>query len=266
MDWVDDLVTERITPDDDRPSLSQTDTATLRETALREILDVISRSRDDEKPVFDAILENASRLCDAPLAFLSLVDDARTIVTVPASRGARVGFSEILEQFSEPVDRCELIAVGPIVNGEIIRMDDIADDDLYRDRDPRRIQMVEIEGVRSVVAVPLQRGNQAIGAIILYRQTMFPYCRALLSRPSSRSRTPDSSVNWKPDSSAKRQRGRSWRSFQHLAMTTHQYLTSFSKPQPDYATRRLPVCSLPTTIVHRCPWSPRTERGQNSST
>jgi class 3 adenylate cyclase len=175
MDWVDDLVTERITPDDDRPSLSQTDTATLRETALREILDVISRSRDDEKPVFDAILENASRLCDAPLAFLSLVDDARTIVTVPASRGARVEFSEILEQFAEPVDRCELIAVGPIVNGEIIRMDDIADDDLYRDRDPRRIQMVEIEGVRSVVAVPLQRGNQAIGAIILYRREVWPF-------------------------------------------------------------------------------------------
>ena len=36
-----------------------------REEASRQILSVNSQSRDDEKPVFDVILENATRLCNA---------------------------------------------------------------------------------------------------------------------------------------------------------------------------------------------------------
>ena len=47
--------------------------AEAREAALRGVLDVISRSRNDEKPVFDAILDSVSRLCAAPLVFLSIV-------------------------------------------------------------------------------------------------------------------------------------------------------------------------------------------------
>lgn len=146
-----------------------------REAALNTVLQIISISRNDQKPVFDAILENASELCNAPLSFLTLVDDARTVVKIPACRGARVEFAEILERFAEPITRTDLIAVSPIVHGEIIRANDIADDDLYRNRDPRRVQMVEVEGVRSVVAVPLHRGNQAIGAIILYRREVSPF-------------------------------------------------------------------------------------------
>ena len=129
--------------------------SSAREAALNAVLQIISISRNDQKPVFDAILENASKLCNAPLSFLSLVDDARSVVRIPASRGARTEFAEILNHFAEPITRSDLIAVSPIVNGEIIRLKDIADDELYRNRDPRRVQMVEVEGVRSAVAVPM---------------------------------------------------------------------------------------------------------------
>jgi hypothetical protein len=46
--------------------------------ATREIMRVVSGSRRDEQPVFEAILEAARRLCGAPFAGLGLCNDERT--------------------------------------------------------------------------------------------------------------------------------------------------------------------------------------------
>ncbi|NOD70059.1 GAF domain-containing protein [Ruegeria sp. HKCCD7303] len=147
-----------------------------REKASREILEVISRSRDDERPVFQSILENSSRLCKAPLAFLCVADHERGLATIPANIGARTDFDEALKNFVEPLTRTELIAIKPMIDGEVIRQDDIADDPLYfRDRDPKRVQMVEIEGARSVLAVPLMKNGTGLGVIVLYRREVAPF-------------------------------------------------------------------------------------------
>src|SRR6266568_133488 len=42
--------------------------------AISEILQVISASPSDVQPVLDAVAERAARLCEAPLARVSLVD------------------------------------------------------------------------------------------------------------------------------------------------------------------------------------------------
>ena len=81
----------------------------------------------------------------------------------------------MLEAFVEPIERSELLAVRPVVDPQVILMDDIADDDLYRKRDPRRVQMVEVEGVRSILVVPLISGGLGIGGIILYRREINPF-------------------------------------------------------------------------------------------
>ncbi|MEM8728475.1 MAG: GAF domain-containing protein [Pseudomonadota bacterium] len=147
-----------------------------REAASREILEVISQTRDDDQPVFLRILQNASRLCHAPLAFLSLADHERGRVTIPANIGARDEFGTILRGFDEPITNMDLVAVGPITTGKIIRQDDIADDPVYfRDRAPRRVQMVEVEGARSVLAVPLTKDGQGLGVIVLYRREVAPF-------------------------------------------------------------------------------------------
>jgi class 3 adenylate cyclase len=146
-----------------------------REAATREILEVISRSRDDETPVFDSILKAAQRLCNAPLAFLSMADENRTHVTIPAQRGARPTFAEVLAAFVEPVERTDLLPVRSVLDPRVIRMDDVADEDLYRARDPRRVQMVEVEGVRSILVVPLISGDRGIGGIVLYRREVLPF-------------------------------------------------------------------------------------------
>ena len=74
-----------------------------REAAAREILQVISASRDDEGPVFMAILANASRLCDAPLAYLSMVTEDGTHVVSPARLGVFAKFGTTLDNLRVPL-------------------------------------------------------------------------------------------------------------------------------------------------------------------
>lgn len=144
--------------------------ASARERALREVLDVISRSRDDERPVLDVILKNACAFCEAPLALLTMADEARENVRIVAESGARVDFVKVMDEFVEPITRDDLIVVRSVATGEVFRQTDITDDDLYRRRDPRRIQLADVEGVRSVLTVPLLGPHGPIGAIVLYRR------------------------------------------------------------------------------------------------
>ncbi|MFL4469753.1 GAF domain-containing protein [Tateyamaria armeniaca] len=146
-----------------------------REAAAREVLGVISRSRDDEMPVFEAILENASRLCNAPLAFLPMANDARTHVSVPAFRGVRPDFADALKEFNEPMAESGLVAVRAVAEARIIQSADLVNDPEFPASGRWRNELVETEGARSVLLVPLMQGDIAIGAIMLYRREIAPF-------------------------------------------------------------------------------------------
>ena len=146
-----------------------------REAATREILSVISQSRDDEQPVFDVILKSASRLCNAPLAFLSMANAERTHVNFRSLLGARPEFTALVENFHEPIEGSQLVAVWPVAEAVPIRVNDITADDLYRSGERWRVVLADIEGVRSLLAVPLVSGGKGIGAIVLYRREVAPF-------------------------------------------------------------------------------------------
>ena len=144
-----------------------------REAAMREILQVIAHSRADEGPVFATVLEAAARLCEAPFARLYLVDDGQTEVISVASLGAR---SEYLQRATTrwPLESQALVPRA-IVTGKPVHIRDLADTDAYRAGDRRRVDAVNIEGIRTFLAVPLIQGNRAIGAIGLYRREVKPF-------------------------------------------------------------------------------------------
>ncbi len=146
-----------------------------REAATREILNVISESRDDEVPVFDAILENACKLCNAPLAYLSMATEDRAFVVSPARRGAFAKFGETLDRLRVPLGTSGLALARAIAECRVFREDDIADHELYTGGDPNRVSMVEDEGARSLLVVPLIQGGRGIGSITLYRREVAPF-------------------------------------------------------------------------------------------
>ena len=151
-----------------------------REHASAEILEVVSQSRDDERPVFETILKNAARLCDASLGFVFTVNDERTHYEAVAQIGAFSGFLDTDAVVKSPMDD-QLIVSRAINQRTVLQVEDLKDDDLYREGNPIRVQTVDIGGVRTLLAVPLVHDNQGIGAIVLYRREVSSFSDDLIA-------------------------------------------------------------------------------------
>lgn len=148
-----------------------------REEATRRILEVIQRSRDDEGPVFEAILTQAAELCEASQASLQLANASRTHFEIASYWGfEKTAFSA---GGSAPLDSGRPIP-EVIRTGHTINIADLRDTDFYREKDPVIKHVVDLEGVRSWLIVPLMNGPLAIGAIALSRKEVKPFVEAEL--------------------------------------------------------------------------------------
>ncbi len=150
-------------------------TRLAREAATREILEVISQSRDDDKPVFDVVLRKAAELCNASMASLLLISEDRSHAMLVADWG--LGQVSGLIQVGTTVWPMESDYVPSTCmrDGRIAHIYDIADTDLYRSGDPLRVSAVDDDGIRTILAVPLFSGGQTAGCILVYRREVRPF-------------------------------------------------------------------------------------------
>jgi GAF domain-containing protein len=146
-----------------------------REAATRSILQVISQSPSDVRPVFDVILETAARLCNAPFACLFRVNPERTHLTIPSFYGTRTQFVDLINKDPLPLDPSQALTAQAIVEKRPLQVADFSDDPIYRAGQPHRMHAVEVEGVRTVLTVPLLIRDEAIGVIFLYRREVAPF-------------------------------------------------------------------------------------------
>ena len=56
-----------------------------------------------------------------------------------------------------------------------IEHEDVAQDSLYKDGNPHRVISVEVEGIRTLLAVPMLKDDTAVGAIAVYRREVRPF-------------------------------------------------------------------------------------------
>jgi GAF domain-containing protein len=143
-----------------------------QQTATSEVLGVISSSPGELKPVFQAMLENAVRICDAKfgLLFLSEGDAFRAV----ALHDAPTAYAEARRR--EPVTR-----FGPGTatdraarTKQPAQIADVKAEAAYLN-DPQRFAFVELAGGRTVVAVPMLKENELVGVIGIYRQEVRPF-------------------------------------------------------------------------------------------
>jgi GAF domain-containing protein/anti-sigma regulatory factor (Ser/Thr protein kinase) len=145
-----------------------------QQTATAEILKVISSSPTDLQPVFDTILEKATRLCDGHFGLLGLYD-GETYQPV-AQRGANSEFAQFL------VDRGSFkpgssggVLTRMIAERRPIHIPDHRESPAYRDRRPTTVAFVEVGGARTYLAVPMLKEGRVVGGITIYRPEVRPF-------------------------------------------------------------------------------------------
>src|SRR5262249_5501456 len=144
------------------------DEALEREIATSEVLRLISRSSGDLELVFQSILENATRICEAYFATLYLRE---------GSSFRAVALHNAPPAYVQERKRNPLIhppATGAltrlIATKQTIHITDLRTDQSYLDRTPGTVALVEAAGARSYLAVPMLKDDDLIGAIVIYRQ------------------------------------------------------------------------------------------------
>ncbi len=143
-----------------------------QQTATAEILRVISSSPTDVRPVFDAILASATRLCDAHLGALGSFDGER--YEHVAHRGASPEFQKWL--FGGPRHYDATTGVGRMIRDRTpVHIADVSQEPAYLARNPARVATVEIAGARTFLAVPMLKEDRLVGGIVIYRPDVRPF-------------------------------------------------------------------------------------------
>jgi GAF domain-containing protein len=152
-------------------ALAERDENAAQKAAMAEILEVINTSPGDLAPVFDAILEKATRLCDAPSGIFWTFDGEFS--RAAATRGIPESFAEYLRK---PVRLDPATGLGQVRQGERVAVSlDLAAEEPYRTGNLQRRAFVDLGRARSAVRVPLIKDSKLLGIFTIYRQEIRPF-------------------------------------------------------------------------------------------
>ena len=143
-----------------------------QQTATSEVLQIISSSPGDLAPVFDKMLENATRVCGAEFGSMVLVEgdtfrNAAIYNAPPAFVEARTG------RVTQIHPRSSMAAA--IRTKQVVQVEDLRNTPAYLERNPPSVQLAELGGARTIVIVPMLREDEVIGVITVYRQEVRPF-------------------------------------------------------------------------------------------
>ena len=138
-----------------------------QQTATADVLKVISSSPGELEPVFGALLENATRICEARFGNMSLYN-GETFQNValhnPPGGYSERGLGEVIRPHAES-------GLAYVVRTkQIAHIDDIRTQPPYREGDPAVVGLADVAGARTLLIVPMLKENTLVGTIAIYRQ------------------------------------------------------------------------------------------------
>ena len=146
-----------------------------QQTATSEVLRVISSSPGELEPVFDAMLANATRLCDASYGTLWLHEGDGHMRAAAFHGGLPEAFVEkwglgVVFRPSPAVP-----AARAMRSRKPIQFVDLMKDQSYVDGDALAVAAVQIAGIRTIISVPMLKDDVAVGAMTIYRREVRPF-------------------------------------------------------------------------------------------
>jgi PAS domain S-box-containing protein len=149
------------------------DEAVELQAASAEVLKIIGSSPGDMKPVLEAMLGRALRICDAKFGHILLYD---------GERFHAVHLHDVPPSYRAFWDRHGPIRPGPNTGlgrlartREVVHIADLKADSPYTERQPLRVVTVDEAGARSFLAAPMLKEDEVVGAIVIYRQEVRPF-------------------------------------------------------------------------------------------
>src|SRR5262249_8818709 len=143
-----------------------------QQTATSEVLQVISSSPSEFEPVFQTMLANATRLCEASYGTMWLCEEdgfraAALYGALPAA------FLEQLPRTYHPNPEVSLACAAK--TRQVVQVADLRESRQYLDGDPLPVAAVDIAGIRALLVVPMLKENELVGAIAIYRKEVRPF-------------------------------------------------------------------------------------------
>ena len=155
-------------------SKRERDEALEQLAATSEVLQVISSSPGKLEPVFQAMLDNALRICEAKFGTLYLCDGG---ALRPVADTQRAPLAYLEARKHKP--RLPPVPDGPVggvlITKQVVHVADLSKLQSYLEHHPTVVDAVELGGFRTALGVPMLRDNELIGLINIMRQEVRPF-------------------------------------------------------------------------------------------
>lgn len=138
-----------------------------QQTATSEVLATISSSGGELKPVFDKMLENATRICGAKFGTMTQYEDGgfRTVALYNAPH-AYVDTQLYKVILPHPDSGLGIVER----THQTVHIEDVRTQAPYREGNPNVRALADLAGARTLVIVPMLRENELVGSITIFRQ------------------------------------------------------------------------------------------------
>ena len=143
-----------------------------QQTATSEVLRVISSSPSELPPVFEAMLRNAVRICDANFGNVFRWDG--TALNLVAAHNTPPAYSEARRR--SPLRPDPSVPMGRVIaTKSVVHIADLSTEQGYAERKSGITAAIEVGGVRTLLAIPMLKEDELVGIITIYRQEVRPF-------------------------------------------------------------------------------------------
>jgi GAF domain-containing protein len=144
-----------------------------RQIATSEVLQVISSTPGNLEPVFQKMLESATRVCGAKFGTMNLVEENNVrlvaLYNVPPAYVDALGPSRTFRPHPES-------ALGQVINTkQVVHVADLRMSPAYLEGNPVVVALSNLAGARTFINVPMLKGAKLVGTIGVYRQEVRPF-------------------------------------------------------------------------------------------